>query len=89
MSQVREAVELIVRECKKQNAKGYTSKHDDQHTHGELVMASACYAMNRPGMDCPVEYPWPEFDNRSKHNIECQTLVVSKWLRTVQESMAL
>lgn len=43
---MKRAIELVKKERKKQIYEdGYTSEHDDAHTHGELIGAAACYAL--------------------------------------------
>jgi hypothetical protein len=41
-------IDLITRERKKQIAKGYNSKHDEEHDDGSLVTAACTIALNNP-----------------------------------------
>lgn len=38
---------------------GWTAAHDDQHTHGDLAQAAACYAIYASGRSVPPDlWPW-------------------------------
>jgi hypothetical protein len=80
-------VSLIADERLRQIAvEGWTSEHDAQHTHGELAIAAACYAV--AGTDADVfggpyraswEDAWPwgaKWDKREKHS-EIRRLVIA------------
>lgn len=41
---MKTAIQLIEEERMRQQAKGFTLEHDDNHTDGELVEAAQCYA---------------------------------------------
>ena len=44
---MKSGIELIVEERMRQiTEEGWTAKHDDQHTEGELALAGACYAVS-------------------------------------------
>lgn len=49
-------VELIAAERERQvSQEGWTPEHDDEHKHGELRGAAACYALGRM---IPEIWPW-------------------------------
>lgn len=49
-------IELIAEERQRQiNQEDWTPHHDDGHTHGELAIAAACYAVQ--DTDASVVYP--------------------------------
>jgi hypothetical protein len=57
--------ELIYRERNRQlRVEGWTAEHDDDHCHGELATAAACYAKVesdnsvRAPWNPPREWPW-------------------------------
>lgn len=58
----RNGVERIASERARQvTAEGWTPDHDDEHAHGELALAAACYAMHDGGGagDAPPSlWPW-------------------------------
>jgi hypothetical protein len=53
---------------------GWSHEHDDQHAHGELAMAAACYALSAVpyasiGQNDYVTWPWERcWDKRGKHD---------------------
>lgn len=52
----RDGAALIAAERRRQvEAEGYTPEHDDQHRHGEIAIAAACYAIH--STDAWVVYP--------------------------------
>lgn len=75
------ALGMISDERDRQLAKGWDSKHDDEHKHGEIARAAACFAAQAGGISNPhffVEeryrevmvmlWPWGvEHDSRSRH----------------------
>jgi len=89
MSENKTGVELIADERKRQvELKEWSSEHDDQHNHGELASAAACYAtppshrqpMNRrreeaSTIDTPVGWPWRDEDWRPRPNKRIRELV--------------
>ncbi|MDE2106773.1 MAG: hypothetical protein KGL39_56685, partial [Patescibacteria group bacterium] len=36
---------------------GWSPEHDDQHTHGEMANAAACYAIDSPSL-WPMSWNW-------------------------------
>jgi hypothetical protein len=47
MNNYPQAVIDVIAERKRQVcAEGWTAKHDDEHWHGEMALAAACYACN-------------------------------------------
>ena len=53
---MKSGIELIAKERQRQiEAEGWTPEHDDQHVHGELADAAACYVDGNP-----VGWPWDE-----------------------------
>lgn len=53
-------VELIAAERLRQKTEeGWTDKHDDEHTNGELAIAGASYAWPNPRpLDIKLRWPW-------------------------------
>lgn len=46
---MNEAIELVKQERRRQiEQEGWTPKHDDSHSRGEMAMAAACYAAPIP-----------------------------------------
>lgn len=37
--------DILFERIRQLNIEGFTSKHDDEHDHGELATAAACYAL--------------------------------------------
>ena len=83
-------IKLIAAERKRQiEQEGWTPKHDDQHTFGQLSVAAACYAVAgvvRPGdsdwlrvVDPRGNDAWPwmkKWDKRRKH-VRIRRLVIA------------
>lgn len=71
---MKNAIELISEERDRQiSQEGWTAEHDDEHNHGELAKAAACYAVYHT--DAKVvegdEDAWPwskEWDKRKDPN---------------------
>lgn len=56
-----QAIADIIAERQRQIAvEGWTQEHDDEHGHGELAAAAACYALlaNHQGFSTPAHWPW-------------------------------
>lgn len=60
-------VQLIADERRRQiNVEGWTAEHDDEHTKGELIIASICYAIQPTLPDeikksgTPSIWPWED-----------------------------
>lgn len=58
------AIDDVIAERHRQQAiEGWTAEHDDQHQHGEMASAAACYAsmgrfMNPNHGNPPANFPW-------------------------------
>lgn len=49
---MKTGIGLIAEERERQiTAEGWTAKHDDEHTHGQLALAGASYALRGSGKD--------------------------------------
>lgn len=58
-----DAVRDVAAERRRQiELEGWTPEHDDEHTHGELAQAAACYALNvqRIPIRCGDSTLWPK-----------------------------
>lgn len=61
------AIELIAAERQRQIEKeGWTPEHDASHKRGELAMAAACYAVERPIFVQATSYRYP-VDETERH----------------------
>lgn len=59
LSGANDGAALIAQERKRQmDAEGWTPEHDDQHTHGELATAAACYLLYWRSEWTPLIWPW-------------------------------
>lgn len=59
-----QAIADIIAERQRQVAvEGWTPEHDDEHGHGELAAAAACYALlaNQQGFSTPAHWPWSPY----------------------------
>lgn len=53
---MKTGIEIIEEERKRQvEEEGWTAKHDDKHTDGELAEAAAVYAAYAKSIDMPIE----------------------------------
>lgn len=82
------ALELIAAERKRQIvSEGWTPAHDDQHVHGELSKAAACYAnssLKEGHSNIPYDWPWskdwwkPTPDDRIRELVKAGALIVAE-----------
>ena len=89
-------IELIMQERLRQiKEEAYTSKHDDEHTDGELADAAACYAAttirrNRfIGWVWPFDFEWwkPSPKDRIKELAKAGALIVAEIERLQRSEM--
>ena len=95
-------IELIAAERERQKTgEGWTERHDDTHTHGELALAAACYASPKKLIAYETEYgdgapvdpmdAWPfdsDFDKREKHPRERQLVIAGALIVAELERLA-
>lgn len=85
--------ELIERERRRQtDAEGYSYRHDDAHTHDELVLAAVQYALpdgrrsygEYRVFDVPIDWPWeneawkPTPDDRVRELVKAGALIAAE-----------
>jgi hypothetical protein len=69
-------IELIAQErVRQQEKEGWTPEHDDGHSHGEMAITAACYAVHHTDAKVLIEgedaMPWGScHDKRGKHSTE-------------------
>jgi len=82
-----DGVERIAAERKRQiEEEGYTAEHDEQHEHGQLARAAACYCdlLWRSKRDTPPGWPWnekswkPTPDNRIRELEKAGALIAAE-----------
>jgi hypothetical protein len=78
-------LEIAVERRRHVEKEGYDAAHDDQHEHGELALAAACYAMDGVGLGNPrgaTHWPWgaDEFKSRDHRSnlIRAGALIVAE-----------
>lgn len=86
-------IDLIRDERRRQiQDEGYEIEHDDQHAHGELAEAAACYAtptdLRQPSLafhwNGPAAWPWessawkPSPDDRVRELVKAGALIVAE-----------
>lgn len=84
-------LELVAKERTRQIVeKGYTAKHDDEHTDGSIADAGACYAANNDNLWAFGEYgqtglkevwPWNyEFFKKEDHDRKQQLIIAAAFI---------
>jgi hypothetical protein len=92
----RDGAERIAEERRRQRgAEGYTEAHDDDHFHGELALAAACYAapcrifkMRDVGHGYNFRDPWP-WDSEDDKRPLAQDPTIDERVRVLEKAGAL
>lgn len=64
---------ILMERIRHYEVEGWDGEHDQDHNHGELAIAAACYAVNGTDAGCHLgaedAWPWDEsWDKRNKHD---------------------
>ena len=51
-------LDVVAERARQQSEEGWTVEHDDEHTHGGLAQAAACYAVHHTAMSFVVMNNW-------------------------------
>ena len=94
-------IELIAEERERQvTQEGWTPEHDDQHVHGEMAAAAACYAAEtyspKPALNAnplsgvashwPWDWSWWKPSGRIRNLVKAGALIAAEIDRLQRES---